>query len=247
MTMAKVDEIAADVYRISIYSPDLRLTFNHFLVGDDAPLLYHAGLRAMFPLVHDAVAQLIDPASIRYVGFSHFESDECGTLNHWLDLAPRAEPLCGLVSALVSVNDFATRPARVLGTNDALSTGRRRFRLLPTPHLPHGWDASLLFEETDRTLFCSDLCLQSGECEPLSAESIVERARDALVAAEAGPFAHSVPYTRDTDLALETLARQAPRTLAIMHGASYRGDGARELRDLAHMMREVLAPPEGTP
>lgn len=239
--MTHVDEIAPDVYRISIYAPHIGLTFNHFLVRDDEPLLFHTGLRGMFGEIRDAVGRLIDPVMIRYIGFSHFESDECGALNNWLELAPRSQPLCGLVGALVSINDFAIRPARVLERDDALSTGKRRFRLMPTPHLPHGWDASLLFEETDRTLFCSDLFVQSGECTPLSAEGIVERARQALVEGEAGPFAHSVPYTRNTGRTLEALARQAPQTLAVMHGSSYAGDGAAALRELAIVLREVLA------
>ena len=195
----------------------------------------------MFHEIRDAVGRLIDPTAIRYIGFSHFESDECGALNNWLELAPRSQPLCGLVGALVNVNDFAIRAARVLERDDALSTGNHHFRLMPTPHLPHGWDASLLFEEADRTLFCSDLFVQSGECAPLSAGSIVERARRALVEGEAGPFAHSVPYTSDTGRDLEALARQAPQTLAVMHGSSYAGDGAAALRELAIVLREVLA------
>ncbi|MCF3945237.1 oxygen-binding di-iron domain-containing protein [Acidiphilium iwatense] len=238
--MAQVDEIAPDVYRISIYVPDIGLTFNHFLVRDDEPLLFHAGLRGMFPELRDAVVRLVDPASIRHIGFSHFESDECGALNQWLGLAPRAEPVCGLVGALVSVNDFAMRTARVLGHDDVLITGKRRFRLLATPHLPHGWDASLLFEETDRTLFCSDLFLQSGAGEPLSAGSILDRVRTSLIDGEAGPFAHAIPYTHNTGRALEDLACFAPRTLAIMHGSSYAGDGAAALRELAIILGEVL-------
>lgn len=240
--MAQVDEIAPDVYRISVFAPDIGLTFNHFLVRDDAPLLFHAGLRRMFPEVHEAVSRLIDPMAIRFIGFSHFESDECGGLNHWLELAPHSAALCGFVGALVSVNDFAIRPAHVLGPDDVLSTGKRRFRLLPTPHLPHGWDASLLFEETERTLFCSDLFLQSGACKPLSTTGIVEQAREALIQNEAGPFAHSLPYTRDTSRMFKALARQDPRTLAVMHGSSYVGDGARALQDLAGAISETLAP-----
>ena len=154
--MFNVAEIAEDVYRISVYVPEIKLQFNHFLVRDEEPLLFHAGLRAMFPLVREAVAQLIDPSTIRHVGFSHFESDECGALNQWLEIAPRAEPVCGLVGALVSVNDFAIRPARTLTREDSFNTGKHRFRFLPTPHVPHGWDAGVMFEETKQILFCSD-------------------------------------------------------------------------------------------
>src|SRR5262245_16376305 len=116
--MTKVTEIAPDVYRFSLYVPEFNLEFSHFLIRDEEPLLFHTGLRAMFPMLPEAVTRVIDPASIRHISFSHFESDECGSLNQWLEIAPRAEPVCGLVGALVSVNDFAIRPARVLTRDD---------------------------------------------------------------------------------------------------------------------------------
>jgi flavorubredoxin len=240
--MAVITEIAPDVYRISLFAPEINLEFNHFLVRDDEPLLFHTGLRGMFPPLREAVGRLIDPARIRHIGFSHFESDECGALNHWLELAPNAEPVCGLVGALVSVNDFAARPARVLDLDSTLSTGRRRFRFLPTPHVPHGWDAGLLLEETQGTLFCSDLFHQWGEREPLTSEGILDRAREALVESQAGPFANYVPYTHHTGRVLESLAQRRPKTLATMHGSSYTGDCAEALRGLAAVMREVLGP-----
>jgi flavorubredoxin len=240
--MVQVDEIAPDLYRLSVYVPEIRLGFNHFLVRDEEPLLFHAGLRGMFPMLREAVARLIDPATIRHIGFSHFESDECGGLNQWLEIAPRAEAVCGLVGALVSVNDFASRPARVLTREDTFSTGKYRFRFLPTPHVPHGWDAGVLLEETRRTLFCSDLFHQWGECEPLIHGGIIERARDALIQSEAGPFANYLPYTHHTGRVLEGLADWKPQTLATMHGSSYVGDGAQALRELAGVMRGVLAP-----
>lgn len=242
--MVQVDEIAPDLYRLSVYVPEIRLGFNHFLVRDEEPLLFHAGLRGMFPMLREAVARLIDPATIRHIGFSHFESDECGGLNQWLEIAPRAEAVCGLVGALVSVNDFASRPARVLTREDTFSTGKYRFRFLPTPHVPHGWDAGVLLEETRRTLFCSDLFHQWGECEPLIHGGIIERARDALIQSEAGPFANYLPYTHHTGRVLEGLADWKPQTLATMHGSSYVGDGAQALRELAGVMRGVLGPKE---
>ena len=150
-------EIAPEIYRLALFVPEINLEFSHFLVRDDEPLLFHAGLRSMFPALREAVSRLIDVSNLRHIGFSHFESDECGGLNHWLSVAPAAQPVCGLVGALVSVNDFSNRPARVLTRDDVLATGRYRFRFLPTPHVPHGWDAGVLFEEAERTLFCSDL------------------------------------------------------------------------------------------
>ena len=239
--MTQVDEIAPDVFRIAVHAPAIGLSFCHFLVRDDEPLLVHAGLNGMFPEIHEAVARLIDPPALHFVAFSHFESDECGALNQWLALAPHALPLCTPVAAAVNVDDFALRPARVLAPEAELSTGRHRFSLVPTPHLPHGWDAGLLFEATGRTLFCSDLFAQAGECPPLSTDGIVERARDTLIAHEAGPFAHATPYTPATDGLFDRLAALEPRTLAVMHGASHAGEGARALRELAGVMRTVLA------
>ena len=136
--MAVLTEIAPDLYRISIYVPQANLQFNHFLIKDDEPLLFHTGLKATFPLVREAVATLLNPAQLRWIGFSHFESDECGALNQWLEVAPLAEPACSLTGALVSVNDFAVRPARGLTQDEVLSTGKYRFRFCQTPHLPHG-------------------------------------------------------------------------------------------------------------
>jgi flavorubredoxin len=235
-------EIAADVYRVSVFVPEINLEFSHFLVRDEEPLLFHAGLRGMFPALRDQIGRLIDVAKLRHVGFSHFESDECGGLNQWLDASAQAQPVCGLVGALVSVNDFGSRPARVLTADDVLVTGRRRFRFLPTPHVPHGWDAGLLFEETERILFCSDLFHQWGLRSPSTSSSIIEDCRAALLESETGPFAGYVPYTHHTGRILESLAERAPQTLATMHGSTYYGDGAQALRDLSTVMREVLGP-----
>lgn len=240
--MVSTTEIAKDVFRISVFVPEIDLEFSHFLVRDDEPLLFHAGLRGMFPVLREQVSRLIDISKIRHIGFSHFESDECGALNQWLEAAPAAQPVCGLVGALVSVNDFSLRPACVLTADDALPTGQYRFRFIPTPHVPHGWDAGVLFEESEKTLFCSDLFHQWGHREAATADSIMERCKDALLQSEAGPFANYVPYTHHTGRVLETLAQYGPRTLAAMHGSTYYGDGAQALRDLAIVMHDVLGP-----
>jgi flavorubredoxin len=240
--MTSTTEIAADVFRISVFVPEINLEFSHFLVRDEEPLLFHAGLRSMFPVLREAVSRLIDVSKLRHIGFSHFESDECGALNHWLELADAAQPVCGLVGALVSVNDFALRPARVMTVDDVFSTGRYRFRFIPTPHVPHGWDAGVLFEESERTLFCSDLFHQWGHREPATSDSIMDRCKSALLESEAGPFANYMPYTHRTGRVLESLAQRGPKTLATMHGSTYYGDGAQALRELASVMREVLGP-----
>jgi flavorubredoxin len=193
-------------------------------------------------VLREEISRLIDISKIRHIGFSHFESDECGALNQWLELAPAAQAVCGLVGALVSVNDFAMRPARVLTRDDVLPTGRYSFRFIPTPHVPHGWDAGVLFEESESILFCSDLFHQWGHREPTTGDSIMDRCKSALLETEAGPFANYVPYTHHTGRVLESLAERRPKTLAAMHGSTYYGDGAQALRDLATVMRDVLGP-----
>ena len=241
--MPQVTEIAPDVYRISVFASQFNLQFNHFLVKDDEPLLFHTGLRRMFGEVREGVAKIIDPARLRWISWSHFESDECGALNEWLSVAPQAQPACGMVGALVSVNDFFGREARILSPSEPLAIGRRRFRYYNTPQLPHGWDAGVLFEETDRTLFCSDLFHQDGEVEPLTAGSVIERVRKTLTDYQAGPLANYVPYTPNTGRILEGLASLNPGTLAIMHGSSFNGDCRAAFGDLAGVLKEVLDRP----
>jgi flavorubredoxin len=240
--MPGIDEIAPDVYRISLYAPEIHLQFNHFLVRDEEPLLFHTGPRSAFPTLREEVRRVLDPARIRWIGFSHFETDECGALNQWLAAAPAAEPICGLIGSAVNINDFSDRAPRILRPDESFETGKYRFRFIPTPHVPHGWDAGVLFEERQKTLFCSDLFHQWGEREPLTQSDLTDRAREALEQAEAGPFANYVPYTHQTGRILERLAKLEPRTLAIMHGSSFSGDGAKAIRGLAGVMEEVVGP-----
>lgn len=235
-----IAEIAPDLYRISTYIPEIDLQFNQFLVKDDEPLLFHTGMKALFPVVRDEVASIIDPSRIRWIGFSHFEADECGSLNEWLQLAPAAQPVCSMVGALVSVNDFALRPARGMTDGEIIDTGSYRFRFLQTPHVPHCWEAGLMFEEVSGTLFSSDLFHQGGNVEPLTESDVLGRARQTLVEYQAGPLANYMPYTKNTDGILQRLADLEPRLIAAMHGSAYAGDGGRAIRDLAIMMKEVL-------
>lgn len=237
---ANTTEIAPDLYRLSIHVPQFDLQFNHFLVRDEEPLLYHAGMRGMFPELREAVSRIIDPATIRWIGYSHFEVDECGALNDWLAIAPRAQALAGAIGAMVNLSDFAIRPPRALAEGETLQTGTYRFRFQPTPHFPHGWDAGMLFEETRRTLFCSDLFHHEGDPEPLTESDLVGRTRAASVKNQAGPLMDYVPWTPHTPRHLETLAALEPRTLAVMHGSSFVGDGAKSLRDLGPVFREVF-------
>jgi flavorubredoxin len=236
---SRVTEIAADLYRISTFHADYGIQFNQFLVKDDEPFLMHTGFRRMFDVTLEAVRMVIDPAKLRWIGFSHFEADECGALNQWLKVAPRAEAACSMVGAMVSLSDFADRAPRGLEDDEVLATGRRRLRFLATPHVPHSWDAGVFFEETEQTLLCSDLFFQPGDPTALAVD-IVTPARESIRASLAGPLARDMPYTPYTDSTFERLAALNPKLLATMHGSSFRGDGARALRDLAGVVREFL-------
>ncbi len=238
--MTTVSEVAPDVFRISTYMPEADLEFGQFLVRDEEPLLFETGMKALFPAVRDAVAKVLDPATIRWIAFSHFESDECGSLNEWLSTAPRAQPACSLVGAVVSVNDFAIRPARALADGEVLETGKRRFRFLHTPHVPHCWEAGMLFEEGDGTLFCTDLLQQNGERPPLGGAELVELCRQSMINYQKGPFAHYMPYTRSTEATLARLAALRPKTLATMHGSVLHGDGEKALLAFAAAAKEVF-------
>jgi flavorubredoxin len=242
---SKVTEIARDTYRISTFHPDYGIQFNQFLIKDDEPFLMHTGFKGMFPITLEGVASIIDPSNIRWIGFSHFESDECGALNEWLTMAPYAQAVCSEVGAMVNVSDFAIRAPRPLADGEALQTGRHRLRFLSTPQVPHCWDAGLFFDEVEQTLLCSDLFFQPGDPEPITDSDIVGRARDAILASLTGPMAKDMPYTPYTESTLQRLAALEPRTLAVMHGSSFQGDGRAAVLDLELVIRELLSTLEG--
>jgi flavorubredoxin len=241
--MAKITEIAPDLFRITTFVEPFNIQFSQFLVRDEEPLLFHTGPRALFPEVKSAVASLIDPQTLRWIGFSHFESDECATVPEWQQLAPRSEAVCSVVGKMVSVDDcLALRPAKGMADGEVIETGRYRFRFLATPHVPHCWEAGLLFEETERTLLCSDLFHQDGDVEPMTESDIVDRCRKTLVGYQQGLLANYVPYCSLTETKLDRLAALQPRRLATMHGSVYVGDGSKALQNLAAVWREVLSP-----
>jgi flavorubredoxin len=226
-----VHEIADRIYRINtpIALPDGQaFSFNQYLVVDDAPLLFHTGPRALFPLVREAIASLMSIERLRYVGLSHTEADECGSMNLLLAAAPQAQPLCSRIAAMVSINDLADRPACALADGEVLMLGRHEVQWFDTPHVPHGWDCGLMIERSTRTFLCGDLFTQPGS----GAQALTEG--DILGPSEAfrqpmDYFAHA-PQTQST---LHRLAAEAPRPLACMHGSAWRGDGAALLRHLA--------------
>ena len=206
-------------------------TFNQFLVVDDEPLLFHTGSKKMFPLVREAVAHVLgDVGRLRWLSFSHFEADECGSLNLWLEAAPRSQAACSAIGAMVSVDDFATRPARALRDGEEIALGSKRVRWLDAPNLPHNWECGYLFEATTRTaLLCGDLFTHAGaELPPVTETDVLgpaEAMRKALPASVAvDPSARAI---------LEKLASTEPRALALMHGSSFRGDGGKLLRAMA--------------
>lgn len=197
--MSEIDEIAPDVYRLSTFVPQANLQFNQFLVKDDEPLLFHTGMNRLFPAVHEAVAALIDPSTIHWIAFSHFEADECGALQQWQQLAPQATAACSFVAKSVSVDDVvALRPARALADGEVLTTGEHRWRFLQTPQVPHAWDAGLLFDETTGMLLCSDLFHQNGDVEPTTEADVVGRFKAMLTEYQQGPFAHYLPLASHT-------------------------------------------------
>ena len=240
--MTTITEIAPDLFRLSIYVPDLNLQFNHFLVRDERPLLFHAGLKGMFADLHEAIQTLIDPKDLGYVAWSHFESDEIGGLNNWLEIAPQAQPVCTFVGKVVSVDDFSLRPALGMTPDQHLSTGRFRFRFYATPHLPHGWDAGMMFEESQKTLFCSDLFTQFGDVSPLSSDDFTDATVAAMRQMQQSPLASYMTYNLNTRSMLSVLAQLQPKTLATMHGSSYSGDGESMIENLSAAMKAIFEP-----
>jgi flavorubredoxin len=228
-----IAEIGDGVYRISTPVPPnpglpQGFTFNQFLIVDDEPLLFHAGPRKMFSLIREAIEAVIPASSLRYLGMSHFEADECGALNEFLDLAPHAVPLCGSIAKMVSVDDFADREALGLGDGERLSLGTHTVRWIDTPHLPHGWDCGYLFEQTTSTLLCGDLFTQPGAEHPPLIEGDILGPSEAMRAAM-DYYAH----TKNTDQLIAKLAATEPTTLACMHGSSWAGNGSALLGQLA--------------
>lgn len=225
-----IHEIADGIYRINtpVAAPGGGFNFNQYLIVDDEPLLFHTGPRRMFPLVREAIAAILPPARLRYVGFSHVEADECGALNNFLAIAPEAVPVCSRVAAMVSIGDLADRAPRALTDGETLRLGRHALHWHDTPHLPHGWDSGLMFDATTRTLLCGDLFTQGGDGKtPLTSGDILgpsEAFRGVM-----DYYAHAP----DTHVMLERLADDAPTTLACMHGSAWHGDGAALLRALA--------------
>jgi len=231
----RIDEIAAGIYRIStpVSVAPGGFSFNQYLIIDDQPLLFHTGLRKLFPQIQEAVGTVLPVSRLGYISFSHFEADECGTLNQWLAVAPQSVPLCGRIAAMTSVEDIADRPPRVLADGETLSLGTHQVQWFDTPHLPHAWECGFLLETHTRAFLCGDLFTQPGADVPPLTES------DIFGPSEA--FRRSLDYfshTKNARAMLERLAAAGPTTLACMHGSAWRGDGAQMLRALADSLEK---------
>ena len=231
----RVHEIAEGVYRLSTFVPAVTpdgFTFNQFLIEADEPMLFHTGMRGLFPAVSAAVARVMPVERLRWIGFGHVEADECGAMNAWLAAAPNAQVAYGQLGCDVSLNDLADRPPRALADGEVLDLGGKRMRWLDTPHVPHGWEAGCFYEEAAGTLFCGDLLTHAGDPEPLTSGDVLGPA----LAAEAA--FRAMTMAPGTGAALERLAALSPKTLALMHGSSFAGDGAAALRGLAKFCDE---------
>jgi len=224
-----VVEIARDIYRLSTWIPDIGpdgFTMNQFLLTGDEPFLFHCGQRQLFPLVSEAVSRVLPVEKLRWISFGHLEADECGAMNMFLDAAPNAQVTHGMLAIALSLNDMCDRPP-VPATDEPLDIGGHRLRFIPTPHVPHNWEAGLWFDETTSTLFAGDLMAQAGNPAPITESDCV------ATALEAENFFHATGLTTNLAPTLAQLAELQPTTLAIMHGSSYSGDGAGQLRALA--------------
>lgn len=228
-TGTNICEVGDGLYRINtpVALPDQSFSFNQYLLVADEPLLFHTGLRGLFPHVRDAVAAVMPVERLRHISFSHVEADECGSLNLWLEAAPHAAPLCGALAAMVSVNDLADRPARAMADGEVLDLGNRRVRWYDAPHVPHGWECGYLHEEATNTLFCGDLFTQPGTGDVALTEGDILGPSEQFRAMDY--YAHG-PNTRET---LHRIAAIEPETLACMHGSAWRGKGGDLIRALA--------------
>lgn len=232
----RVAEVADGIFQLTTHVDAIDLGFNQYLVVGDEPLLFHTGMRSLFPLVRDAVASVIPVESLRWISFGHFEADESGAMNEWLAAAPASTVAQGGIGCMVSIGDQADRPPRALGDGEVLDLGGHRLRWIDTPHLPHGWDAGMMFDEVTRTLFCSDLFTMFGAFEPTTDEDPAPAAIDT----ERADGYSSWSRAPSSGELVRRLAAIEPTTLAPMHWAAYSGDVGATLRALADDLDDFI-------
>jgi flavorubredoxin len=231
-TGTRIDEVADGIYRIATPVPPSRVpggfSFNQYLIDDEEPLLFHMGHRRMFPQVSEAVAKVMPLERLRWLSFSHFEADESGALNQFLNAAPKSLPLCGQVAARISINDYADREARQLADGEVIAIGRHRLQWLDMPHMPHAWECGLMMEQTTGTLLCSDLFTEGGADHPAITEGDILGPSEKF-RSQSESYSHTVKARP----LLKRLAALKPGMLARMHGSAWRGDGSAMLLALA--------------
>ncbi len=223
----RLTEVADGVHQLTTYVAEADFSFNQYLVTGDEPLLFHTGHRQMFPLTSQAVSRVMPADSLRWVAFGHVEADESGSMNEWLGVAPQATVVQGRTGCMVSLADLADRPPRPLADGEVIDIGGHALRWLDTPHVPHAWEAGLLYDETTRTLFCGDLFTRTGAYAPTSDDDIVG---PAIAAEDLFGASSLAPHSGTT---VRRLAELDIDTLALMHGPAYTGDCRTALGDLA--------------
>jgi flavorubredoxin len=231
----RIAEVADGIYQTTTYVEEANFSFNQYVITGEQPMLFHTGGRAFFPLVSEQVATVMPVDSLRWVTFGHVESDESGSMNQWLAAAPEATVAQSVIGCMVSLNDLADRPPRPLADGEVLDIGGHKIRWIDTPHLPHAWEAGVIYDETTRTLFCGDLFTRTGAYAPSSSDDIVEPA----ITAE--DMFHAMSLAPDSGARLRRLAELDIATLALMHGPAFTGDCRAALLDLADDVDKRIA------
>jgi flavorubredoxin len=223
----RIAEVGPGIHQLTTHVPEMNFSFNQYLVTGEEPLLFHTGPRQMFPLVSDAISRVMPVDQLRWISFGHVEADECGSMNQWLGAAPQSTVAQSMTGCMVSLNDLADRAPRALADGEVLDIGGHRMRWIDTPHVPHAWEAGLMYDETTGTLFCGDLFTQTGAYAPASTDDIVGPAGEAEDIFRASSLAPSSGAT------VRRLAELDVSALALMHGPTFSGDCRGALLDLA--------------
>jgi flavorubredoxin len=233
----RITEVADGVHQLTTHVAEMDFGFNQYLIKADEPMLFHTGMRGLFPLVADAVSRVVPLAALRWVSFGHVEADECGSMNQVLEAAPQATVAQGMTGCMVSINDLADRAPRPLANSEVLDIGGHRMRWIDTPHVPHGWEAGVLFDESTGTLFCGDLFTRWGEYEATSNDDVVGPA----IAADTKDDYGSWSLRPNTSAVVRRLAELDVTTLALMHGPAFSGDCSAALHSLADALDTRIA------
>ncbi len=219
-------EVAEGIHQLTTRPDGGLMAFNQYLVEGDEPLLFHTGLRTMFPAVSEAVGRVLPPETVRWISFGHVEGDECGSMNEWLEIAPQATIAHSVIGCSTSLDDAAARPPRRLANGETIDIGGHVLRWIDTPHVPHSMDAGVMYDETTGTLLCGDLFTRWGDYEATSDDLL-----GPAIEAEDRYCIYSLHPT--TGATVRGLAELDIETLAPMHSSAFKGDCRQALLDLA--------------